>query len=281
MVELTIISLIVGVAIAGILLAPKITRWRRNHLKRRPFLPLWEETIEKNLPFYTSLFIDERHQLQGNIQVLLAEKQFIGCGGLKVTLEMKLVIAAVSALLLLNQRNQDFPRYFSKLRSVLLYPSAYTTQVSEWVSPYVIEETKVARLGESWTTGNLVLSWAQIQRDMSHWQDGHNVILHEFVHQLDAEENTVSGVPRLPNRAAYSNWAQVMTAEYQQLCQAVLKKKRTVMDSYGATHPAEFFAIATETFFEKPQSLHRQHPALYKLLQNYYQLDPRQWFHRF
>jgi MtfA peptidase len=275
MVELTVISLIVGVAIAGILLAPKITRWRRNHLKRRPFPPLWEETIEKHLPFYAALFKDEQHQLQGNIQVLLAEKQFIGCGGLKVTLEMKLVIAAVSALLLLNQQNQ----YFSKLRSILLYPSTYTAQASQWVSPYVIEETTVARLGESWTTGNLVLSWAQVQRDMSHWQDGHNVILHEFSHQLDADENTVSGVPRLLNRAAYSTWAQVMTAEYQQLCQAVFKKQRTVLDSYGATNPAEFFAIATETFFEKPQSLHRQHPALYSLLQDYYQLDPRQWFH--
>jgi MtfA peptidase len=274
MIPLTLILLTVGCLIAGILLAPRVTRWRRNWIKRRPFPPLWAQIIAENLPFYALLSAHERAQLQGHVQVLLAEKQFIGCGGLKVTLEMKLVIAAVSSLLLLNQQNQ----YFSKLRSILLYPSTYTTQTSQWVSPYVIEETKVARLGESWTTGNLVLSWAQVKRDMSHWRDGHNVILHEFAHQLDAEENTVSGVPRLPSRAAYSTWAQVMTAEYQQLCQAVLQGKKTVLDSYGATNPAEFFAIATETFFEKPQSLHRQHPALYTLLQDYYQLDPRDWF---
>lgn len=275
MVELALISLTVGCLIAGILLAPRVTRWRRNRIRHRPFPPLWEQTIAENLPFYTSLGTHERAQLQGNIQVLLAEKQFIGCGGLKVTLEMKLVVAAVSSLLLLNRQNH----YFSQLSSILLYPSTYTTQASEWVSPYVIEETQVARLGESWTTGNLVLSWAQVKRDMSHWQDGHNVILHEFSHQLDAEENTVSGVPRLPSQTAYSAWAKVMAMEYKQLCRAVLQGKKTVLDSYGATNPAEFFAIATETFFEKPQSLHRQHPALYSLLQDYYQLDPRQWFH--
>jgi MtfA peptidase len=276
MVELTFILLILGLTTAGILLAPKITLWRRNRVRRRAFSPLWEETLKKNLPFYTLLSAQEHHHLQGNIQVFLAEKQFIGCAGLKVTSEMKLIIAAVGCLLLLNPQN----RYFSKLKSVLLYPSAYTAKASKWVSPYVIEETQVARLGESWSMGQIVLSWTQIQQDMRHWQDGHNVILHEFSHQLDAEDNTVSGVPRLPNRAAYSTWAQVMVAEYEQLCQAVQQGQKTVMDSYGVTDPAEFFAVATETFFEKPRALYRKHPALYDLLKNYYQLDPQQWFHR-
>jgi MtfA peptidase len=274
MFELAIVLLILGLIIAGIVLAPRVTRWRRNRISRRPFLPLWEEIIAKYLPFYKSLSLQARHQLQGNIQVFLAEKQFIGCAGLKVSLEMKLVIAAVSCLLLLNQHN----RYFSKLRSILLYPHAYKTKASRWVSPYVVEEAQVARLGESWAIGQLVLSWAQVEQDMRCWQDGHNVILHEFSHQLDAEDNSVSGVPYLSSRAAYGAWAQVMRAEYQQLCQAVQQSQKTVIDAYGATDPAEFFAVATETFFEKPQALQRKHPVLYDLLQNYYQLDPRQWF---
>ncbi len=273
MVELTIVLLIVVFAIAGILLTPKVIRWRRNRIRHRPFPVLWEETIQQNLPFYHSLSIEERDRLQGNIQVFLAEKQFIGCGGLIVTLDMKLVIAAVGCLLLFNRQN----KYFSKLRSILLYPSAYMASASTWVSPYVIEETQVARAGESWATGQLVLSWAQIQQDMHRWKDGYNVILHEFAHQLDSEDDTVQGVPLLPRRAAYSAWAQVMTAEYNQLCQAVLQGQKTVIDSYGATNPAEFFAVATETFFEKPKSLYRKHPDLFNLLQSYYQLDPRQW----
>lgn len=273
MVQTIVLLLILAVSIAGILLLPRLKQYRRDRLTKQPFPTHWNSILEKNLPFYNQLFTDERYQLQANIQILLAEKQFIGCGGLDVTEEMKLVIAAVSSLLLLNAQG----RYFSKLQSILVYPTAYTTQAKTWLSPYVVEETRVARLGESWDRGHLVLSWQQICYDMQHWQDGHNVILHEFAHQLDAEDETAQGVPRLANKAQRDTWASVMTSAYQQICQTVERGKKSPIDSYGATNPAEFFAVATETFFEKPRTLYRYRQDLYGLLETYYQIDPKSW----
>lgn len=273
MVETIIVFLIVGLAIAFILVQPVLIKRRRNHLKRRLFSPLWNAIIENNLPIYSSLSPAERRRLQGHIQVFLAEKQFIGCGGLQVTEEMKLIVAAVACLLLLNERGE----YFPKLRSILIYPSTYFVNETIATGNYVVEEKRVARLGESWSKDQLVLSWEQVKQDTCNWRDGHNVVLHEFAHQLDQADGKAEGVPILPQNSDYAIWAQVMTAEYQQICDDVQRNVKTVINSYGATNPAEFFAVATETFFEKPQQLLKNHPALYDLLQGYYQLDPVQW----
>ncbi|PMB18511.1 hypothetical protein CEN47_24330 [Fischerella thermalis CCMEE 5319] len=273
MIPTIIVFLIIGLIITGILISPIITKQRINRLKKRPFPPLWNAIIENNLPIYTRLSPDERRRLQGHVQVFLAEKQFIGCQGLQVTEEMKLTIAAVACLLLLNERGE----YFPKLRSILIYPSAYIVNETVATSEYVVEERRVARLGESWSRDQVVLSWEQVQQDTHNWSDGHNVILHEFAHQLDQEEGKTQGVPILPTKSDYPIWARVMTQAYQQLCNDVQRGLKNVMDSYGATNPAEFFAVATETFFEKPQQLLKMHPALYELLQGYYQVDPGEW----
>jgi MtfA peptidase len=271
-VETILVLLIAAFAILGILGYPTWVKQRRNRLKERPFPTLWAATVEHNLPLYYRLSSEERKRLQGHIQVFLAEKQFIGCGGLQITAEMKLIIASVACLLLLNERR----KYFPKLRSLLIYPSAYW--VNETISTgYVVEKRRVARLGESWSADQVVLSWDQVQQDMQNWQDGRNVVLHEFAHQLDQEDGKAEGVPILPQEADYQEWATVMTTEYQQLCQDVERGKKTVMDSYGATNPAEFFAVATETFFEKPQQLFKKHPALYRQLQAFYKLTPLDW----
>jgi len=273
MVAAIIVFLIIGLIITRILVNPVLIKRRRNRLKNRPFPPLWNAVVENNLPIYLRLSPAERRQLQGHIQVFLAEKQFIGCGGLQVTEEMRLIVAAVSCLLLLNERGE----YFPKLRSILIYPGAYFVKATASVGGYVVEERREARLGESWTNDQVVLSWEQVKQDTGNWRDGHNVVLHEFAHQLDQEDGSAEGVPILPRKSDYSSWAQVMTREYQQLCDDVQRGVMTVIDSYGATNPAEFFAVATETFFEKPQELLKKHPALYEQLQRYYQLDPMQW----
>ncbi|MEI2580915.1 zinc-dependent peptidase [Scytonema sp. PRP1] len=273
MVQSIIVFVIIGLIIAGILISPLLTKQRRNRLKRRPFPPLWNAIIENNLPIYLHLASAERRRLQGHIQVFLAEKQFIGCGGLQVTEEMKLAIAAIACLLLLNERGQ----YFPKLRSILIYPSTYFVNETVATGNYIVEERRVARLGESWTHDQVILSWEQVQQDTLDWSDGHNVVLHEFAHQLDQEDGKAEGVPILQRKSDYPIWAQVMAEEYQQLCNDVQRGVKTVMDSYGTTNPAEFFAVATETFFEKPQQLLKKHAALYELLQGYYQLDPVQW----
>lgn len=273
MVAAIIVFLIIGLIITGILVHPVLIKQRRNRLKNRPFPPLWNAVIENNLPIYLRLSPAERRRLQGHIQVFLAEKQFIGCSGLQVTEEMRLIVAAISCLLLLNERGE----YFPKLRSILIYPGAYFVNQTASVGGYVVEERREARLGESWTNDQVVLSWEQVKHDTGNWRDGHNVVLHEFAHQLDQEDGSAEGVPVLPRKSDYSSWAQVMTRDYQQLCDDVQRGVKTVIDSYGATNPAEFFAVATETFFEKPQELLKKHPALYEQLQRYYQLDPVEW----
>ena len=273
MIETIVVFLIIGLIVTGILVNPLLIKWRRDRLKRRPFSPLWNAIIENNLPIYHRLSLEQRRRLQGHIQVFLAEKQFIGCQGLQVTEEMKLSVAAVACLLLLNERGNYFPR----LRSILVYPSVYLVNETTSLGNYVVEEGRVARLGESWTTDQVILSWEQVQRDTGNWRDGHNVVLHEFAHQLDQEDGRAEGVPILLRNSDYPIWASVMAQAYQQLCHDVLRGVKTVMDSYGATNPAEFFAVATETFFEKPHQLLEKHPALYKQLQHYYQLDPVQW----
>jgi Mlc titration factor MtfA (ptsG expression regulator) len=273
MVQTIIVFVIIGLIITGILVSPILIKQRRNRLKHRPFPPLWNAIIENNLPIYLHLSPAERRRLQGHIQVFLAEKQFIGCAGLQVTEEMKLAIAAVACLLLLNERGE----YFPKLRSILIYPSTYFVNETVATGNYIVEERRVARLGESWTHDQVILSWEQVEQDTRNWRDGHNVVLHEFAHQLDQEDGKAEGVPILQRNSDYPIWAQVMAEEYQQLCNDVQRGVKTVMDSYGATNPAEFFAVATETFFEKPQQLLKKHPPLYELLQRYYQLDPVQW----
>ncbi len=225
------------------------------------------------MPIYQHLPEPLQKRLQGHVNVILAEKQFVGCGGLSITSEIKLTIAAIASLLLLNERGE----YYPKLCSILVYPSAYVVNQTKPISNYVVQESKVVRLGESWTRDRVVLSWSQIKYDTQNWQDGHNVILHEFAHQLDSESGTANGVPILEQESDYVTWALVFTREYQQLIKNVQRSSQTVMDAYGTINPAEFFAVATETFFEKPKQMAQLHPALYNQLKRYYKLEPREW----
>ena len=273
MIATIIVCLIIGLIITGIFLSPVLVQRRRNRLKARLFPPLWNAIIENNLPIYPRLSPKERKRLQGAIQVFLAEKQFIGCRGLQATEEMKVTIAAVACLLLLNERAS----YFQKLRSILVYPSAYLVRETTYTQDRVIEERLVARLGESWMNDQVILAWEQVKQDTFNWRDGHNIVLHEFSHQLDQEDGKADGVPVLQQSSDYLIWADVMTQEYLRLGHDIQQGKKTVIDSYGATNPAEFFAVVTETFFEKPQQLLRRHPELYKLLQHYYQISPVLW----
>jgi MtfA peptidase len=270
MLQTVLVLVAVGLIIFAIFAYPLWVRIRQNRLKRRPLSPQHQANLEHSLPMYESLREDERRRLHGHVLVFLSQKQFIGCRGLQVTEQMKVTVAAIASLLLLNERGKYFPR----LRSILMYPDAYIANERVAMAGGVVEERQVARLGESWTTDQVVLSWQQIQYDLTHWQDGQNVILHEFAHQLDQEDGKAEGVPILQRDADYKTWAEIMTVEYQQLCDRTAKGQKTVLNPYGATNPAEFFAVATETFFEKPQQLMAHHGALYDQLQRYYQLDP-------
>lgn len=179
----------------------------------------------------------------------------------------------MASLLLLNERGE----YYPKLSSILVYPSTYVAKQTKAISNYIVQESKVVRLGESWSRDRVVLSWSQIQYDTQNWQDGHNVILHEFTHQLDSETGTANGVPILQYKSDYVTWAKVFTQEYQQLINQVQQGTPTVISAYGIINPAEFFAVVTETFFEKPKLMTQWHPALYRQLKQYYKLNPVEW----
>jgi len=131
-------------------------------------------------------------------------------------------------------------------------------------------------LGESWSNGKVILSWDDVEKGIGDFTDGHNVVLHEFAHQLDAESGSTNGAQPL-RRNSYKSWAAVFSENFEELTEDILRGHQTVMDRYGATNPAEFFAVATETFFEKPHQLHAEHPDLYDERQRYYQIDPMSW----
>jgi Mlc titration factor MtfA (ptsG expression regulator) len=243
---------------------------RRARLMKAPFLPEWFAIIERNVPFYRALAPDDQRELRGLIQVFLAEKHFEGCDGLEITDEMRVTIAAQACILLLH-RDTDF---YPSLQSILVYPTAYFAPVRRPEPGGIVSEGIEARSGESWSKGALVLSWDDVVRGASDIHDGYNVVFHEFAHQLDDEAGRGDGAPLLPKRSMYVAWARVLGAEYQRLVDNIEHHRPTFLDAYGATNPAEFFAVATEFFFERPRELKRRHPELYEELRIFYRQDP-------
>jgi Mlc titration factor MtfA (ptsG expression regulator) len=248
-----------------------IKQVQRKKLRALPVNPAWEKVFEKNLPIYLKLPDQLKTELHGHIQVLLHEKNFEGCGGLELNDEIRVTIAAQAGILLLNRK----AKYYPKLSSILVYPSAYVAKNIRNRNGFVAESQ--VRLGESWTTGTVVLSWDDILRGAVDPKDGHNVVLHEFAHQLDQEDGVGDGTPVLPQYSRYISWAGVLGKEFDVLQKKASRGTKVLMDHYGATNPAEFFAVATETFFEKSRHLQRKHPELYDQLKEYYQMDPAAW----
>jgi Mlc titration factor MtfA (ptsG expression regulator) len=243
---------------------------RRNRLRSAPFPADWLEIIERNVRFYACLPDGDRRELQGLVQIFMAEKTFEGCGGLILTDLMKVTIAAQACLLLLHRQTDLYPR----LITILVYPSAYKARVVKSAGGAIMIEGESARLGESWASGVVVLSWDDVQRGASDIRDGQNVVLHEFAHQLDQEDGEINGAPLLERRSQYLTWGRVLNSEYERLKRDSQAGRPTVLDDYGATDPAEFFAVATECFFEKPYTMKKRHPALYEELKTFYKQDP-------
>jgi MtfA peptidase len=244
-------------------------RRRRAALRARPFPPAWLGFIDKNVPFVAVLPPEDRAELLGHIQVFLAEKHIEGCAGLEITDEIRVTIATQACILLLHRETDDYPN----LVSILVYPTTYLVSGARRTKDGLVAEGAEARLGESWSRDVVVLAWDSVLSGAADIHDGHNVVLHEFAHQLD-QESSDSGVPILPRRSMYVAWARVLGHDFDQLVRDVEHHHRTLFDRYGATNPAEFFAVVTETFFEKPRQLRSKHPELYLLLKELYRQDP-------
>jgi Mlc titration factor MtfA (ptsG expression regulator) len=247
-----------------------LRRRRRDAIRHREFPAEWRAIIEKNVPYVAQLPPADREELFGHVQVFLAEKHFEGCGGLQITDEVRVTIAAQACVLLLHRQTDDYPN----LESILVYPSTYVVPGGRRRPDGLIEDGPQARLGESWTRDLVVLAWDNVLSGAADIHDGHNVVLHEFAHQLDQESGAGDGAPPLPRRSMYVAWARVLGHDFDELVRETQHHHREVLDQYGATNPAEFFAVATETFFEKPLQLRTKHPELYRELQEFYRQDP-------
>ena len=250
-----------------------VRRVRRKRLLFEPIRPEWKAILEKNIPLYNRLPARLQIQLEGLVNLFIAEKRFEGCGGLEITDEIKVTIAGQACMLLLNRKT----RYFPKLLTIYVYPSTF-------VAREVAREgfsTGEPRQGESWQNGPVVLAWNSVTGGANNITDGRNVVFHEFSHQLDQEDGVADGAPILESRSCYATWAKVLGAEYSALKTKARKYRKSVVHRYGATAPAEFFAVATEAFFEKPRQMKKKHPDLYEELKNYYKLDPLQFVLKF
>ncbi len=270
--DLLILILAVAALLAAGAVLPLLRRRRRHRLMRQPFPREWVDILNANLPVYRAMPADLKSTLHGLTHVLLAEKNFEGCGGLALTHEMRLTIAASAAMLLLNGQGRFFPR----CQSILVYPDAYVAPNHvAGAGGFVIEEED-ERLGESWRGGAVVISWDSLLEEAHDLRWG-SLVLHEFAHQLDQECGEAEGIPMLEG-AQLKQWQEVFGREYRRLVRKVEQDRDDdVLDEYGATDPAEFFAVATETFFTQPRQLRRIHRELYRELSRFYRVDPATW----
>ena len=245
-------------------------RRRRARLEQQPFPPGWLEILQKRFPYHRLLSAEEQRRLQLLIRSFLDAVNFEGCAGLQITDEIRVTIAAQASVLLLKRDEDAYPG----LRSVLVYPTAYSVPSQHVDEIGVVHEGSATHAGEAWQRGAVILSWDDVRRDTAEMSDGQNVPLHEFAHQLDQQDGTFDGAPLLETHAHYRSWARILMKEFEALQRAAERGEASLLDQYGASDPAEFFAVTTEAFFEKPKALQATHPELYAELQNFYRQDP-------
>lgn len=250
-----------------------LAAWRRRRVTQEPFPAEWRDILRRRMPAFARLPTDVQLQLKKLAQVLLAEKPFVGCAGLTVTDEMRVLVSVQAGLLLLRLG----PDGFAQLRQVLIYPGPFVVDRNQPDASGLVHEQRRALSGESWQQGQVILSWADVLAGAADPADGHNVVLHEFAHQIDQAHGRANGAPWLPTKARRQRWARVMQAEFENLRRQLATGEPNLIDAYGATEPAEFFAVVCELFFEKPLQMAQRHPALFAELLGLFSVDPRHW----
>jgi len=265
-----IFVVLVLVAVGLALLVPRL---RLKAAIAAPFPPEWVAIVERNIGVYRNLPMPLRLQLRNLIKQFLHEKHFTGAGGLEISDEIRVTIAAEACMLLLNRKTHVYPA----LRYIIVYPSAFVVDRAQGSEEGIVSEGRKGLLGESWSNGKVILAWDNVLQGSSNFADGQNVVLHEFAHQLDSESGGTNGAPILVGQNCLRTWAATLSGEFEELQKDAWKGKRSLMDHYGATNPAEFFAVSTETFFEKPAQMAEHHAELFEVLKCYYRVDPRDW----
>ena len=231
---------------------------KRHRLLRRPFPSEWLGYLERRVPFYRELPEALRQPFLDKLKVFAWEKEFIGAGGFTITDEVRAVVSATAVRLVLHLELA----YYDRLREIIVYPDAFR----------IPDRTGVV-LGEAKHWGSVILSWEAVLAGLSNPHDGHATATHEFAHALDREDGAFDGTPRLRRYSHYRAWASVMDEHFRRLRQG-RRPELQVMDEYGTLNEAEFFAVATESFFEKPRQMKEKTPDLYEELRRFYGWDP-------
>jgi hypothetical protein len=259
--------LLAALVIGWIVGAPLLRRRRRAVLRATPLPPAMLALLRRTRA-YRRVPRALRPRLGERVRVFLAEHEFVGCGGLGLSDAMRVEIAVQACLLILNRSEGGF----DELRSILVYPDEFL--VRDQVEEHgVVTERERALSGQTWDAARIILSW----RDVRAAGDGYNVVIHEFAHYLDQVEGAANGTPRLDDPRDAERWKTVMQQAYDELAARADAGEETLLDPYGSEDEAEFFAVASETFFELPGELAAEHPALYGELSRFYRLDPARW----
>jgi hypothetical protein len=202
--------------------------------------------------------------------LFLAEKQFAPVRGVVLSDDDRVEIALQACLPVLALGLD----WYEDWVGIVVHPSDFHVRRSQTGEDGVVHEWDDELAGESWPGGPVVLSWEALDDSGSVAEGGANVVIHEFAHKLDMRSGEADGVPPLPSRAARERWTEVFDAAFDRFCSDVESGKDTLLDPYAAEHEAEFFAVASEAFFESPNALRREFPALYELFSNFYKQNP-------
>jgi len=269
-----LLPLIIGISLIGFLIGkPYWREYQRNKIKKQPFKKQWHKIIQQRIPYFRQMPADLQLQLKQHIQVFLFEKEFVGCNGVEINDDIRITIAAQACLLLLNRKTN----YYPKLQTILVYPRAFIKAQTKQNIGGVQYTQKQILLGESWDIGKVVLSWEDTVHGAEIVNDGQNVVIHEFAHQLDQENGRANGAPILGRGQSYQSWSKIFTEQFELLKKKAAMGTPSLFDYYGASEPAEFFAVASEVFFEKAQQFSNEYPILYRQFTQYYKVDPINW----
>lgn len=248
---------------------------RRARILATPFPEFWNQIIRSNMRNARFLQSDQQQKLRRLVQIFVAEKNWEGCGGLTVTDEIKVTIATHACLLVVGM---DKDWLFEHVLSILVYATGYIAPESHVSGTGLVIDTGQSRLGEAWWRGPVILSWADTLAGGRWESPGRNLVLHEFAHQLDMMNGRIcDGTPPLGTRAQHERWVSVLGPIFDQLVKDCRNGHRGLIDCYGAKNPAEFFAVLTETFFEQPEALRHHQEEAYRLLSDFYGLNPAEW----
>jgi hypothetical protein len=250
----------------------RASAWLPGGTHEIPFPQEWRIWLEEHVPLSARLPEPLRTRHEALVLEFVARKPFIGCAGLEVTERMRVVVAGHACMLVLAKGISAY----AHVREVLVYPGGFVARRANQGPDGLVHEHRQVLLGESSSFGQVVLSWADVLAPAA-W--GHNLVVHEFAHQLDQAKGAANGAPfTFAAKAQRERWAAVMSREFTQHQSNASSGEETLLSHYGASSPAEFFAVCSEVFFELPQAMRYVHPALYQELSQYYRLSPADWY---